>query len=155
MRHLWFLSDISVGFAFFDDRIDENTKMKMASALKNTKSSNSDMFRNVTFDSQSSTDIVNLISEKTLRFFRIVSGTEFNGFLQTHPSQWKNDPIFCKMKSIVNNLQVVNDAAERAIGLIKRLNFSITEDKAKHNHLLQVVENFRKKHPDSKKSSFQ
>lgn len=156
MRHLWYPSDILVGLAFFDDRIDDNTKIKMVHALKKPKNTDSDLFRNETFKiSSSSTDIVSFISEKTLRFFRIVSGTEFVGFLQSHPSEWKNDPVFSKMQSIVNNLQVVNDAAERAIGLIKRLNFSITEDNAKHNRLLQVVENFRKTHPNHKKSTFQ
>lgn len=151
MRHLWYLSDILVGLAFFDQRIDDSTKQKMASALKNSKSTDCDMFRKVTLES---TDIANIISKNTLKFFQIVSGTEVFDFLESHPSQWKNNPVFCKMQSIVNNLQVVNDAAERAIGLIKRLNNNITENKERHNHLLQVVEDFRKTHPDNKKSTF-
>jgi hypothetical protein len=34
INHLWYLSPESVGFAFFDDEISDNTKIKMIQALK-------------------------------------------------------------------------------------------------------------------------
>lgn len=153
-RHYWYLSDILVGLAFFDDRIDDETKVEMVAALKNRKNHDKDEFRNNSLIIGSKTDIVDLISEKTLKLFQILSGTEFVGFLETPPSEWCNNVVFQKMHSIVCNLAVVNDSAERAIGLIKQLNNTLTADQQKQNHLIQVVEQFRKENADKNKSTF-
>lgn len=154
-RHGWYISDILVGLAFFDDRIEERTKLRMVRALANQKGNDDDEFRNTSMVARNEIDIVSLVSQKTLKLFRILSGTEFVGFLDTPPDEWKNDSIFAKMHSIVNNLAVVNDPAERAIGLIKQLNNTRTADQAKQNALIQVVEQFRKQYPNKNKSSFQ
>lgn len=47
--------------------------------------------------------------------------------------------------SILKNLIVVNDPAERAIVLIKDINNTITPNQKKQNHVIQVREDFRKK----------
>lgn len=153
-RHYWYLSDILVGLAFFDDRIDEKTKVKMVAALKTRKTDDKDEFRMTTKTIGNKTTIVDLVSEKTLKLFKILSGTEFFGFLETPPSKWMDNVIFQKMHSTVENLAVVNDSAERAIGLIKQLNNTLTADQVKHNQLIQVVEQFRKEKAEKNKSNF-
>ena len=44
-------------------------------------------------------------------------------------------------------MQVVNDVAERLIGVEKRYNFRLTRDEAEHQGLLQVVLNHCRDHP--------
>jgi len=48
---------------------------------------------------------------------------------------------------------VVNDVAERNVKLIEEYNTILTKDEDQKQYLLQVVNEYRKKYPDSKKST--
>lgn len=150
--HTWYLSNILIGLAFFDKRIDDQTKIKMIQSLSNNGNVINDI-ENKTITSTSSVKIVNLISNRTLKFFKILSGEDNFPFLSIHPSQWMSDPQYQRMDEIVRNLSVVNDPAERAIGLMKRFNNTLIRSQKGQNDLLQSVENFRKQIPDNKKST--
>ena len=39
-------------------------------------------------------------------------------FLQNHPKHWVNDANYQKIKTVVSNLPVINDPAERTLGLV-------------------------------------
>lgn len=57
------------------------------------------------------------------------------------------------MQKIIANMIVVNDPAERAIGLIKEINNTLVKDPEQQNQVIQVVENFNKNHEDRNKST--
>lgn len=88
-----------------------------------------------------------------LHFHKILCGNENPTFLVKHPSEWPADNEYPKMGDIVHNLAVVNDAAERAIGLMKQFNNRLTISQDGHNDVLQSVENFRRKTPKYKKKT--
>ena len=39
-------------------------------------------------------------------------------FIEQHPKNWEKEPSFLRMKSVIRSLPVVNDPAERALGLV-------------------------------------
>ena len=39
-------------------------------------------------------------------------------FIEKHPKQWRNDPSYQKMCDLVKSMPVINDSAERVLGLV-------------------------------------
>jgi hypothetical protein len=88
-------------------------------------------------------------SKITLQFF---TRFELNkDFLRKSISDWSTDEGYNEGKNIVKKIKVVNDAAERGVKLIEDYNAKLTKDESQKQFLLQVVENYRKKFPDSRK----
>lgn len=147
-RHLWYISDISIGFSFFDRRHSEKTLVKMTAALKHT-GDQKNLIRNTSLDWKENIDVTKIVSENTLKFFDIIGiGCSF---LDLHPSCWPNNENYIRIKGIVQNVSVVNDPAERAIGLIKNLNNTLTKDQVQQNNLVQVIEQRNKNHKNNTK----
>lgn len=136
-RHLWYISDIALGFSFFDPRHTEETLIKMTAALKHP-GDQKNLFRNVTLDCEQHLVVTKMVSENTMKFFDIIGVG--SSFLDIHPSYWPNNENYKRIKEIVQNISVVNDPAERAIGLIKTVNNTLTKDHAQQNELVQVIE---------------
>lgn len=154
LGHLWYLSEELVALGFFDDHLHLETKQKMASAIQNEGLEYTP--KRVTL---SSSDI-NLISEKeldnfvtsnTMRFFEIMNLP--TGFLQKDVECWSDDPEYKAAKDVINSMRVVNDTAERGVALIEEFNMLITVNEEQKQYLLLVVNAFRKKYPNAKKST--
>ena len=64
-----------------------------------------------------------------------------------------NDPTYIKFKSCINIIRVVNDTAERGIGLISDFNDVITKNEDQKQSLLKVVAKDRKENPSKSKQS--
>lgn len=151
--HTWYLSNVLIGLSFFDTRIDNDTKVEMVKALKK-KGNKANDISNKSINATTQINITDLVCDKTLKFFKILSGKDHPpAFLRKHPSDWDTDDEYRTMREIVSGLAVVNDAAERTIGLIKQFNNTLTKSQEGQNDLLQSVENFRQKIPDSKKKT--
>lgn len=61
------------------------------------------------------------------------------------PSEtWPNKPSYAEAKKIVQQIQVVNDCAERAIQLVEEYNSHLTKDENEFQNLLQTVSLHRK-----------
>lgn len=151
-NHLWYLGDILVGFAFFDPRIDVETLKKMVAALK-VPGDEKNLIRKKTLNLEQKLDITQMISTNTMKFSEIFYVIE-SDFLTTNPSLWKNNSEFIRMARIIHEMIVVNDPAERGVGLVKRFNNKITMNPTQQNFVLQVAENYNKQFPDAKKSTF-
>lgn len=147
-RHLWYISDIALGFSFFDPRHTEGTLMKMTAALKHPGDQRN-LFRNVSLDCEENLDVTKMVSEYTLKFFDIIGVG--SSFLDMHPSYWPKNENYKRIKAIVENISVVNDPAERAIGLIKTVNNTLTKDQVQQNELVQVVEQRNKTYKNNTK----
>jgi len=46
--------------------------------------------------------------------------------LTMNPAGWTDSPLFDKAKSVVDNIKVTNDSAERSVALMSAYNESIT-----------------------------
>ena len=67
------------------------------------------------------------------------------------PQTWEEIAEFRKSKAVVTSIKVVNDSAERSIALMSTFNQSITKTESEMQKLIQVVENNKKRIPDSRK----
>ncbi|CAH0390250.1 unnamed protein product [Bemisia tabaci] len=75
-------------------------------------------------------------------------------FMQNDPSTWEQNKIFQANLKIIDNLKSVNDTAERGIKLIEEYSEKkLTRDENERQHIIQVVAEHRKQHPDVKKST--
>lgn len=151
-RHLWYISDIALGFTFFDNRHSQETLTQMSRALKKPGDERN-LFRNISidFENEEDLDLTKMISKNTLKFFDIVRVNY--DFIQTPPSLWHENENYKKIDQIVRGLSTVNDPAERAIGLLKTVNNTLTMNFDEQNDLIQVIEEYNKKHPNANKST--
>lgn len=58
--------------------------------------------------------------------------------MHIHPSEWLNSSAYQKGKTIIEQLRIVNDSAERGVKLVEDYNNSITRDETQKQSLLQV-----------------
>lgn len=149
-RHMWYLSDITLGLSFFDPRHSEESLAKMAASLDRT-GDQQNLFRKVLNNDDDELDVTNMVSQNTCKFFEIV-GVDYD-FIRSPPSCWHENDDYIKIKEIANNLTVVNDPAERAIGLLKTVNNTLTMDSTQQNNLIQVIEKFNQNHPNGNKGT--
>jgi len=71
---------------------------------------------------------------------------------ETDPTDWPTSVAFTAAKKLIDSIKVVNDAAERSVALMSTLE-SITKNEAEMQRLIQVVEDHRRRVPDSQKST--
>ena len=98
-----------------------------------------------------SEDISQFVTCDTLKFFsRFGVSTDF---LQADPDEWEARDDYQKGLQIAAQLFVTNDIAERGIKLIREYNEILTKDENQKQFLLQVICDYRKRYPDSKKET--
>lgn len=89
------------------------------------------------------------VSSETLDFFKIFNlDTEF---LLNDPADWSENLSFQNALQMVSKLKTVNDTAERGITLIEDYNSILTTNEEQKQFVLQVVSDYRKIFPDSKR----
>ena len=155
-RHLWYLGEHLVGLAFFDERIEVETKKKMVQNLECHGSPTAVRRLNLTKNIKD-LGLNELITERTKRIFDLLIRDGFelakNSFLETDPNTWEDNKMFQEFKRRAINVKVVNDPAERGIALIKAYNTSLTKDEEQKQLLLKLVANHRKKIPTFSKEA--
>lgn len=148
ISHLWYLNPECITFSLFDDRIDYNTKRKMAEKILSTDFNQNDY--ELEIDSRKKItlqldDVPNflqkdlptdLINYKSIRMFkRFEISTHF---LRIDPAHWGNQEDFKTGKQIINAMKIVNDTAERGVKLMEEYNTKFTKDEEQKQFLLQV-----------------
>ena len=117
LRHLWYLTEETVVLALFDGSVSEKDKVEMAQNL--LAQPRPEVFQpgRPTFPQPSllsnSTTLSPFIGPRTWLLFSLLGGSGL--WLQDHPSQWADDDEFRRMATVVLELAVVNDAAERGV----------------------------------------
>jgi len=146
-RHLWYLFEILVAFALFDDEVSIAEKSLMVAALKEKDGSEDPPIRIKLKDIHdlSSKQLHNFVTKTTGRFFRILGLC--NDFLDLDPSEWIKDESYKICQDIIKTVKVVNDLAERGVALIQEFNSSITPNRNNFSCRLSqtIVDNFQ--HP--------
>lgn len=154
-RHLWYFSEHLIGLAFFDSRVDNNTKRDMANNLKQQpKQKSLKRLDAATFDCHS--PLSSFVTQRTAELFDLIlkNGKEkAESFLKKESSEWEMDSTYLEMKHKVRQMKVVNDCAERGIALITSFNSSVTKDEKQKQFLLRLVDLHRKEFPIASKST--
>jgi len=150
-RHLWYLSEILVAFAFFDNAVTVEEKRLMTVALHEVEGSDEPLKRILPFSQPASKNLHDFVTKRTCDFFTILGISQ--DFLQLDPSEWQGQEQYQQSQLLVKSVRVVNDLAERGVALIQEFNSSLTRDAEQKQYLLQVVEDHRNKFSAPTKAS--
>ena len=150
-RHFWYLTEEISVFALFSSKITLEEKKKMAKQLlkyprKVDYESGVPTYPVITVNTRPNT----LIGQKSWTVFNLLGHNA--DWLKQSPAEWAKDEEFNEANTILRNLKVVNDPAERAIKMITEYASSITHNEEEKQYLLQIVENHRNLIPVVKKS---
>lgn len=157
-RHSWYLNEELVPLALFSQMLSDEDKEIMRLRLLQFESAGSTSHRvgssfgkpDLKPISEEMESLNDLIGPGSMRFFHIVNAPY--EFLQTPADEWTKMDDFLEMKTIVQNLQVVNEAAERGVKLCHDF-LGVTKDEERFQDVLQVVESSRKIVPKQRKLS--
>lgn len=151
-NHLWYLSEDTIGLAFFDSNVSYEEKREMVKQLEFeepiVKLDNNRSLRNLNDFTQR--NLRDFVSQKTNSFF-IRYGLQ-SSFLQHDPSIWETLYAYEEAWNICSDLVVVNDIAERGVKFIKDFNKALTNSEEEKQLLMQIVEAYRKEYPSFAKS---
>jgi len=84
-RHLWYLSEILIAFAFFDDDATTEEKRLMVVALQEVEGSDKPLKRIQPFQNPNTKKLHNFVTRNTIDFFTILGISQ--DFLQIDPSE--------------------------------------------------------------------
>lgn len=147
-KHLWYLSPEIVGLAFFDSEVPLDTKRRMVQALnKPPKSENRRVSINI--ESRETFELEDFVNCKTKILFEMFDIE--TSFFDENPAEWDIHYGFCRGKTKLEKIVVVNDNSERTVALMTEFNEKITKNEEQKQFLLQVVEENRKQVPLAKK----
>lgn len=152
MGHTWYLTEINVGLALFDDKLPVTEKEKLVMNMRTVEGAEVvPKKRELDLRDVPNMTVGDLATKNTFRFFEIL-GLQCE-FLNYPVTDWPNREDYIKAKKIVSHLPVVNDHSERAVRLFKEYNKNLTKKEKSYQDLLVTVHEFRKTKPDNKKST--
>lgn len=150
--HLWYLSEELIGLSLFDSRISSESKKMMLAAMNEVAPDHPPKRPRI----ESAAFLGNRGLEQfcTINSKRLLQNLGLSEeFLSKDPSEWEDDPSFKAAQQTVRCLAVVNDRAERGVALIQDFNKKLTKGEDQLQFLLQVVNDHRKRFPNSLKKT--
>ncbi|KAL7293071.1 hypothetical protein TKK_0013515 [Trichogramma kaykai] len=136
-NHLWYLSKELVCISLFSDKVDNSEKKKMIKNLKKRDDSERELKAKININNIKKIGLADFFTEKSMHFFTITGITP--SFLNENPERWAQNTDFINGKNFCLKLQVVNDAAERAVALGTRFFDKLTQDKKQWQKMLLNV----------------
>jgi len=109
--HLWYLSELRVGFGFFDDNVSVDKKRLMVLALKQNKGSDNPSMVDKRLPALVTKSLDAFVTISTTTLFKVLDS--FNVFLQCDPSERKHHQSYHSSQQVVQSVKIVNDLAER------------------------------------------
>ncbi|KAG0725044.1 hypothetical protein GWK47_039377 [Chionoecetes opilio] len=94
--------------------------------------------------------VASFVTSVTPSFFEIL-GLDA-GLLAVDPTACPDNSEYTAAAACVKELRTVNDFAERGVALMQ-VNLALTKNEEQMQFLLQVVEEYRRKFPDARKST--
>ena len=139
---MWYLSELMLGFGFFDEGVSVEEKQLMVLALTKNVGSEKPPKCTKPFLEPETKGRHDFVTTSTSRFFRILGLPE--DFMQKDPSEWEQHQDYIKNKALVRWIKVVNDLAERGVALMQEFSGSLTRNEEQKHYLLQLVESHRR-----------
>lgn len=151
--HLWYLSERLVPLSLFSHRVTEVEKSEMVLKLQ--------VYEGKEKPGQQEQPAARKWGDKKLKdfigpdsyTFLYLFGVE-PSFLNKPVSEWSSDLSYSLLKGLVCSTKVVNDSAERALGLITEFNSGqVTHDEDQKQWLYQVVQEMRRQQKEAATST--
>nr|XP_047146815.1 uncharacterized protein LOC124819345 [Hydra vulgaris] len=147
--HLWYLSEVLVGFSFFDDSISVEDKRKMVKALDNPGVQEPAKRISLLDQDIGEKEIPDFVTTNTKKFFSALNIS--TSFFDEDPAIWRDLPAFTEAQTFVGKLRVTNDTAEQGVALIQEYSGLRTKSEEQTQFILQVVAEHKKKLPEISK----
>ena len=158
-RHQWYLGQENVPLVFFSDHIDDEERAKLAETmLKYPQPSKLSIMKRegegfgkpilpqVELDS-GPREIASFFGPDSWAFFKLLKLDP--AFLKAPPQTWNTNASYIRAQQVVENLAVVNDAAERGVKLASDFLPGVQKESS-FQKILQVVENDRNSKPSQR-----
>ncbi len=158
LRHLWYLTQELVVFALFDRDLPDETKQQIASTLRRVQ-------RPATFppgkpifpkekleQAGSNIQLKELIGPQSWLLFHLLDAR--GAWLATAPNRWVHNREYKRMYKVVENIEVVNDAAERGVKDVKEY-AKVAKDGRYHEQIILVSSSHRIKIPSFHKNEME
>ena len=116
LRHLWYLTEETVVFALLDPDTCSEEKAQMSQKLLAQPRPDSFMPGKPHFPRPSvfkDGTLASFVGPHSWLLMDLLGGC--GGWLLLHPSQWSADEEFRRLRTVVKELVIVNDAAERGV----------------------------------------
>ena len=145
-RHLWYLCEELAVMGIFNQELHPMWRAALARKLFETQmpsifSPVKPKFPNI----EREVSIISFIEPRSwLIFYLLKMNREEVEWMQLPVEYWALMSGYRKVESFVNNLQVINDAAERGIKLVTDYK-DMTRDSSRQEQLFQVIEEHRNK----------
>ena len=142
-NHLWYLSESLVVLGLFSDKVSVYDKQAMAKVMLKNKNDSSASTEMLMPTMKPSTHLKDLVGSDSWMIFKLlnISGS----FLSERARLWADNDEYQSMKDGIHSLKVVNDSAERALGLVTEFHSNkITKDPQQKQFLYQVVKDLRR-----------
>ena len=150
-HHLWYVGPELVPLALFSNKVSVEQKRRIIERMQQCGQEFSvGGIRLQNCSDLQNKELYELITSSSLRTLQLLR-LDTNFIMTNDPETWNDSPLYMQNKCIVDSLKVVNDMAERSIALMSDFNSSITKNETEMQRLIQVVEDHRKRVPDSSK----
>ena len=151
-RHLWYLSEVTIGIALFDEELSFDEKKQFVANMETVDGSDDPPPRlRVPAGGLKETTVASFATKETQKCFELLSID--TSFCEEDPTKWKDNPSYQAGLKRVKGLVVTNDMAERGVALVQeftRTGRTKAEDQLQC--LLQVVEGHRQQYPHRTKA---
>ena len=143
-NHLWYLSERLVPLSLFSYRTPDHTKSSMAKMLIKSKGKPSMNVQAIPVcKSYSNTQLKDLVGPDSWAFFNRYGVQPL--FLSKPVNLWTTDTSYIKLLSMVCSTKVVNDTAERSLGLLTEFNTgTVTKSEEQKQYLYKVIREMRR-----------
>lgn len=152
-NHLWYLGPELVVHSLFSNKLLPNEKFKI---LQNMKKYEKDWklhgirLQDITnLHKKKLSDLIGYQSMNAVKCLQLNLDFMYN----LEPRKWSDSEDYKIAKSFVDDIDVVNDAAERSLALMTIYNDTLTRNENKKQLVLQVVEDNRKRIKGCKKQT--
>jgi len=164
-KHLWYLTAELTPLSLFSSKLSNSSKDKIAKRLLDLENS-ADILVSGTCQNRmgygfgkpqfpvlptnACYELDTFIGNDSWLFFKVLKID--SSFLHQPAQVWNTLTEFSQTLEVVRSIVVVNDAAERGVKMTSDY-YGRSREESRFQHILQVVENSRKKHPDLRKAT--
>ena len=120
-NHLWYLSERLEPFSLFSDKVDTDENQLLRRAVLKVESLPPSAQQQMPYSTNlCGKSLKNFIGQDSWALFNLL-GID-STFIKLSAIKWKTVESFQKANETISNLPVINDAAERALGLATTIN---------------------------------
>lgn len=151
-RHTWYVGGELVGLSLFSENLMPSQKLAIVNNINKTKPDWSKRSIKSSCDRLDNKRLEDFVDSTTGLAIEGL-GIKLKSFIHLHPKAWPKNQAYIDGKDIVDNLGVINDAAERKVKLMTKFNDFATKSEETKQHIFKNAEYVQQKYPNCNKTT--